>query len=124
MTDARRVDQNEGANTFTERELHKLIQELDTRLTSKDCYAVFTRTLGVTTKVEFFRDIGHTDLAAEKNYTYVVGLDGINRIDTMTLIIYNVDGSEDSRVTTTLNRTLDSIDDCESPFSTSEVTKL
>jgi len=124
--DLKRIEAKEGAYTFVSPNMSKLMLEIDARLNGANVYATFTYTTGLITKIEHFRDLAKTSLAIECQLTYVVGIDGISRIDTMTNIYYELDGvTEDSRVTVTLTRNgNDQITVCDSPFTTTESIKL
>jgi hypothetical protein len=117
-----RVQNPEERYTFTEPALDGVIKELDSRTSMADCYPVFTRTSGLISKIEYYKDAAHTLKKCERNFTRNTGTDGIEYIATITSIYYNDDTSEDSRVTTTLTRHVDDnyITQCDNVFSTSE----
>ena len=125
-TDASRVWVQEGAFTFTETSLDYVLMQIDARMTCKNLFEDFTRNgNGDVITLEVYSDIGRTNLVMQRDYTYVTGSDNIEYPSTITTIFYNANGSEDSRVTTTITRDGDDqITACDNVFSTSEDTKL
>jgi len=106
----------EGGYTFRKEGLDAVLDELDQRTSCKDAYEVLTRTAGIITKIEVFKDVGHTQLAFERQITYTSG-----KITEFLDIYYNDDTSEDSRVTQTLTRNASGqVTECSSPFTTTE----
>ena len=115
-TNSKRIWNPEGGYTFREDSLDDVLDELDQRTSCKEAYEVITRTGLVITKIEVFKDAGHTQLTMERQITYVAG-----KITQFLDIYYNADGSEDSRVTQNLTRDVDdNVTECASPFTTTE----
>lgn len=118
---ADRIEIRENRYTFTERRLSGLIRELDGRLNCANVFETITRTNDLISKIEIFSDIARTKKVAERTITRVTGSDGVEYISAMLTIFYNSDGSEDSRVTTTITRDVDDrITACDNVFSTTE----
>lgn len=134
QTDASRIEVQEGAYTFTRTHLDDLLRELDARITAADCWLTITRPVspdpnaGLITKTEYFADAARTKLVMERQFDRSPGLGGVRYISQITTIFYNENGTEDSRVTATISRpglgTNDDLTTCDSPFSTTESTKL
>ncbi len=126
--DASRVEVQEGAYTFKEKALDKLLLEIDGRLNGNEVYIDITRSSDLISKVEYFSDLARTKKLIERNFTRVAGVAGILFVDTITTIFFNDDATEDSRVTTTSTRDTEANNsrllDCDNPFSTSESQKL
>ena len=115
-TDASRVWNLEGKHTFRTNHLDDILLELDGRTSCCDAYEVITRTGLLITKIEVFSDAGHTKLSMERQISYTAG-----KITQFLDIYYNLDASEDSRVTQTLTRNAQGqVTECSSPFSTTE----
>lgn len=118
---ADRIEIRENRYTFTERRLSGLIRELDGRLNCANVYETITRTSDLISKIEVFSDIARTKKIAERDITRVTGSDNVQYISSMLTRFYNSDGSEDSRVTTTITRDVDDrITACDNVFSTTK----
>ena len=131
QSNAVRTQHQEGANTFRSKDLMRVMQEIDGRFNSANCWSTITQTAKLITRIEYFTDAGKTDKAIQKDYTYVT-VSGLERLATITATYYNKDTSIDSTVTTTINRVgiedadydEGDIEGCDSPFSTTESEKI
>ena len=125
QTDAERVYNTEERQTFRSFILSEILSEIDSMITCKDVWSTITRTTGLISKVEYFSDAAKTKKIVERNFSRITGYAGISYVSTITTIFYNDNGSEDSRVTTTISRDTtpnkNVIQGCGSPFSTGEV---
>ena len=110
----------EGPLTFTEDFLDDLLKQVDRRTSCRDTWSTITRSGGLISKIEKFSDAGKTQLIMERQLSRTVGPDSVSRVTTITDIYYNADGSEDSRVVSTVTRVSQLITSCECPFSTTE----
>lgn len=118
---ADRIEIRENRYTFTEKRLSGLIKELDGRINCANVFETITRTSDLISKVEIFSDIGRTKKLVERDITRTTGSDGVEYITGMVTKYYNSDGTEDSRVTTTITRDSDDrITACDNVFSTTE----
>lgn len=123
-TNAKRIEvTREGAFTFRDDNLHKILKEIDARLAGYGCYSTVVRftsgtNKGLIERIEIYSDQLKTKLDLTRELTYTNGrITGV--IDTY----LNSDLSEDSLVTTTITRDGDGlIIGCESVFSTTEDT--
>ncbi len=126
--DISRLQVQEGAYTFTNIRMHFVLKEIDMRTSGANSWVTITRTSGLISKIEIFSDAARTKKVCEQQILRSTGVGGIEFITTITNIYYNDNGSEDSRVTETISRPNLGIDDvietCDSPFTTSESTKL
>lgn len=119
-TDASRVWVQEGAFTYTETALDFVLREIDTRISGANCFIDITRTAGTITKFEYFKEVGRINLMVERVVNYTAG-----KISGFTDTYFNADTSNDSQVIGTFTRDLNgNITACDSPFSTTEDTKL
>jgi hypothetical protein len=123
-----RLQVQEGAYTFTNTRLHKVLKEIDMRTAGADVYVDITRTSGLISLIEVYSDAARTQKVCEQQVGRSAGVGGVEYVTTLTNIFYNANGTEDSRTTETISRpnlgTDDIIEACDSPFSTSESTKL
>jgi hypothetical protein len=119
-----RIETPEGAYSFTETRLSELLREIDSRLNCAENYDTITRTGGLISKIEIFSDLAKTIKKIQRTYTRTTGTDGVDYITGFVTIFYNANGSEDSRVTTTITRVANLITSCNHVFSTSENTCL
>lgn len=126
MVDSKRVQSIEGKYTFTNRSLSGIIDEIDMRLNGADCWVTITRTSGLISKVEYFKDAAKTMKVCEQVITRATGVGGVKLVSNIQNIYYNSDTSEDSQVNASLSRpslgTDDDITACSSVFSTTEDT--
>lgn len=120
QTDATRVQTNEENNSTVSSDLASTLTELDSRITSKDVYPVISRSGGLISKIEYFSDLAHTHKLYQREFTRTAGSDLVLYISGIITTFYNDDGSVDSTITTTINRTSDKISSCENIFSTLE----
>jgi len=120
--DSNRVYHDETGNTFTSEKLDKILGEIDSRLSSANCFPTITRTSGLISKIEYFSDVARSIKKAEVTFTRYNGNDGVKYIGGYTFIYYNDDTTEDSRVTGTLVRDVNEnyITSCNNVFSTGE----
>lgn len=120
QTDSTRIYVQEGAYTFPSVILAYVLQDVDRFVNSPNTWVTITRTSNYISKVEYFSDAAKTLKIFEHQYGRTS-----NRITSITAIYYNVNGSEDSRVTHTLTRNgSQQITDSANPFSTSESEKI
>lgn len=120
-TNAKRIQTLEGRYTFTDKRLSGIIAEIDRRLNCAEVYETITRTSDLISKVEVYSDLARTKKLIERTFSRTSGLNGVDYISGMTTIYFNSDGSEDSRVTTTITRDVNNrITSCDSIFTTSE----
>ena len=118
---AKRIQILEGRYTFTDRRLSGIVAEIDSRLNCAEVYETITRTSDLISLVEIYSDIARTKKVVERSITRTTGSDGVDYITGMVTIFFNSDGSEDSRVTTTITRDGDDrITSCDNVFSTTE----
>ena len=107
----------EGSYSFVSKRLDELLRELDMRLNGANCFMDITRVNDLITTFEFFADVGRTTKVAERQITRDVD----SRITGILTIIYNADGSEDSRITSTLTRDVDGlITACDNVLTSTE----
>lgn len=119
--DVSRIRTYEENNTFISPALDGLISEIDSRLSGANCFSSITYTGELISKIEYYADQARTKKRSDVTFSRTIGSDGVNYITGIISIFYNEDGSEDSRVTTTLLRDVDDkITDCDNVFSTSE----
>ena len=118
--DLKRIQAQEGAYTFTNHNTAKMFKEIDARMNGANVFTDITRTAGLISKIEYFSEIGRSNLRMELNILYAGG-----DMTSFTWIFYNDDATEDSRVVETTTRNIDDdITTCDSVFSTTESTKL
>jgi hypothetical protein len=128
--DILRAQVQEGAYTLTSKNLAHALLELDMRISGANCWMDATYNVDeLLESTDYYSDAGKTQLVMRKEFTYGTGIGTIPYITSILKIFYNENGSEDSRVTVTINRvdlgvTDDKIEDCESPFTTSESEKI
>lgn len=123
--DASRVYFPEGAGTYTQEELDKLILEIDMRTTGANVFIDVSRTSGLISQIDYYSDVGRTTKIAERAYTRAAGIGGVLFVIQVITKFFNANGSEDSRVTETFTRDADDlITACDSVFSTTEDTKI
>jgi hypothetical protein len=121
QTDATRIQTNEENNTTIAADLASTLNELDSRITSKDVYPVITRTLNLISKIEYYSDAAHTKKLYQREFSRTEGSDLVSYITGILTTFYNDDGSTDSVITTTITRNgNDLISSCNNVFSTSE----
>jgi len=118
--DTGRIQTYEEENTFISPSLNNLIKEIDSRITGANCFPVITRTDDLISKIEYYRDVSHTQKMIERNFIRQEGDDGVFYITNILTIFYNEDGTEDSRVETIINRTDNIIQSCRNDFSSGE----
>lgn len=123
QTDTDRIRSLEEQNTFISAALDQMMKEVDARVTGADCYPTITRTSGLISQIDYYADIARTQLRIRRTIgrtTY----SGVAYITSMLTIFYNSDGTEDSRITTTINRDIVDItrpiESCDNVFSTTE----
>ena len=118
--DLKRIQAQEGAYTFTNHNTAKMFKEIDARMNGANVFTTITRALGLISKIEYFSEIGRSNLRMELNIVYT-GAD----MTLFTWIFYNDDATEDSRVVETTTRDINGdVTACDSVFSTTESTKL
>jgi len=121
QTDATRVQTNEENNTTISADLASALNEIDSRITSKDIYPVITRTSNLISKIEFYSDAAHTKKLYQREFSRTAGSDSVLYITGILTTFYNDDGSVDSTITTAITRTgSDLISSCNNVFSTTE----
>lgn len=121
QTDATRVQTNEENNTTIAADLATALNEIDSRITSKDIYPVITRTSGLISKIEYYSDLAHTHKLYQREFTRTAGSDSVLYTTGILTTFYNDNGSTDSIITTTITRNgSDLITSCNNVFSTSE----
>ncbi len=119
--DVSRIRTYEEENTFISPSLDGVLKEIDTRLTAANCFASLTYTDDLISKIEYFSDQAKTKKVSEITISRTNGDDNIAYITGLVNIFYNAEGSEDSRVVSTLMRdSLSRITGCDNIFSTSE----
>ncbi|MCP4077652.1 MAG: DUF2190 family protein [Gammaproteobacteria bacterium] len=107
----------EQPTTYISERLNVILDNLDSRTSNREYYEVITRTAGLISKIEYFSDAAKTVKAKERNFTYTS-----EKISSITDIYFNLNGTEDSRVTQSFTRdTSNLITEISSPFTTSEV---
>lgn len=116
-----RVEMTEFETSMKSDDLADTMKEIDARLMDSNVWTVPTYTAGLLTKIEYYSDAAKTIKTMQKVFTRVLGSDGISYISSITTTVYNDNGTTDSTITTTINRTSDIIVGCDSVFSTSEV---
>ena len=121
---ASRVQTREESHTFVSPSLRGILFEIDGRLNHANCWLSITRTSGLITQTDYYRDAAKTNLAFRRVFGRTV-VDGISFITSITTTYYETDGSTvDSTVTTTISRDGASDDQvitgCASPFTTTE----
>lgn len=120
-TDASLVQFIEGGYTFTSRDLANVMHEVDRRLNSADAYTDMTRVSELITQIDLYSDVGRTQKVLQQTVSRTLGNDGILYPTGKITIFYNSNGSEDSRITTTITRDANNdITDCDNVFSTTE----
>jgi len=121
QTDATRVQTNEENNTTIAADLASALNEIDSRITSKNIYPVITRTSNLISKIEYYSDIAHTHLLYKREFSRAAGSDLVLYITGILTTFYNDDGSVDSIITTAISRNIsDLISSCNNVFSTLE----
>jgi len=124
-----RTQIQEGSVTLKSDDLAHALLELDMRTSGANCFTTATYNVdGLVDVIEFFSDVGLTQKVLRKEFTYAPGASGFDVMTVVVAIYYNDDATEDSRVTTTIDRpnlgTEDRIEACASPFTTTEPTKI
>jgi len=126
-----RLQTQEGAYTWISQNLGYLLFELDMRINGANCFLTITRDgAGLIDGAKFYMNIARaaSDLRLEITFSRTVSaVDGIAYITGVTKTYYNDDGvTVDSTITETATRDAltDDITDCDSPFSTTESTKI
>lgn len=118
---AKRIQILEGQYTFTDRRLDGIVAEIDSRLNCAEVYETITRTSDLISLIEIYSDLARTKKVMQRSITRTTGTDNVDYITGMVTIFYNSDGTEDSRVTTTITRDGDNrITSCDNVFSTTE----
>lgn len=120
QTDATRVQTNEENNTTISADLASALNEIDSRITSKDIYPVITRTSNLISKIEYYSDLAHTNKLYQREFTRTAGTDLVLYITGIVTTFYNDNGSIDSTITTTIARSNDLISSCNNVFLTTE----
>jgi len=122
QTDVDRIDPLEEHTTFTAATLDGVLEEIDSRTTGANCYPVVARSAGLITQISYYSDLAHTLLKLQRTFSRTAGTDGVLYITGIISIFYNSNGTEDSRVTTTIARdpTDNWITACSNVFSTGE----
>jgi hypothetical protein len=118
--DDMRVQTNEQKNTLTSADLSSTLDEIDSRITSKNVYPLITRVGGYISEINYYSDLAHTKLTHKRVFTRTIGVDLVPYIIGIVTTFYNADGSTDSVITTVLNRTSDIITGCTNSYSTTE----
>jgi hypothetical protein len=120
QTDATRVQTNEENNTTISADLASALNEIDSRITSKDIYPVITRTSNLISKIEYYSDLSHANKLYQREFTRTAGTDLVLYITGIVTTFYNDNGSIDSTITTTIARSNDLISSCNNVFLTTE----
>lgn len=118
--DTDRIQTNEESNTTISADLSSAINELDSRITSKDIFPVISLTSGLISKIEYFSDVAHTHKLYQREFARTIGSDLISYITGIITTFFNADGSIDSIITTSITRVSDKITSCTNVFSTGE----
>lgn len=98
------IQVDEGKHSFTGKQVDSVLKNIDERVNSANVWHTATRSAGLLTKIEYFLDAGKTQKFLERQYGRLTGVSGIRFVSSITTIIYNSNGSEDSRVVQTYSR--------------------
>jgi hypothetical protein len=119
--DDTRIQTSEFETSMTSPDLEKTLKEIDQRVMGDNIWSTITYDVDtLISEVRYYSDSSKTIMILKKVISRTLGTDGIKYISSIVTTSYNLDGSPDSVITTTLNRTNDIITTCESAFSTVE----
>lgn len=124
QANSKRIGVREGGTSFVSPDLGTLIKELDGRLVGADLFMTITRSSGLISKVEYFAEAARTTLLIERTISRTAGTGGVLYVTGVLTKFFNLNATEDSRVTDAFPRTSDKIVTNEGPLATTESTEL